>query len=192
VGVLLRGQRRAACSHVALLLHLRARTSPPRTACCGRQAARSNFSYLPALASQPGPKTASGAHKPPPRTPLLRVCPSKPAPSSPAHHPVLPQGLSHYLEHMLFMGSAKYPDEHEYDEFLAAHGGSSNAFTELVRGARRAPGCVRAPWWWWWRWVVLAAAASVCGCLCLWLTRALGACPACTVDARIAACGDAT
>lgn len=30
------------------------------------------------------------------------------------------------------MGSEKYPDENEYDAFLAKHGGSSNAFTELV------------------------------------------------------------
>lgn len=43
------------------------------------------------------------------------------------------QGLSHYLEHMLFMGSEKYPDENEYDSFLTKNGGSSNAFTELVR-----------------------------------------------------------
>lgn len=43
------------------------------------------------------------------------------------------QGLSHYLEHMLFMGSAKYPNENEYDDYLTKHGGSSNAFTELVR-----------------------------------------------------------
>jgi Zn-dependent M16 (insulinase) family peptidase len=45
------------------------------------------------------------------------------------------QGLSHYLEHMLFMGSDKYPDENEYDSFLSKHGGSSNAFTELVSAA---------------------------------------------------------
>lgn len=42
---------------------------------------------------------------------------------------ILP-GLSHYLEHMLFMGSQKYPDENEYDAFLSAHSGSSNACTE--------------------------------------------------------------
>ncbi|KAK9808961.1 hypothetical protein WJX72_007074 [[Myrmecia] bisecta] len=41
------------------------------------------------------------------------------------------QGLSHYLEHMLFMGSEKYPDENEYDSFLTNHGGASNAFTEM-------------------------------------------------------------
>lgn len=40
------------------------------------------------------------------------------------------QGLAHFLEHMLFMGSKKYPIENEYDSFLTDHGGSSNAFTE--------------------------------------------------------------
>eukprot|EP00878_Enallax_costatus_P039143 GHUV01044684.1.p1 GENE.GHUV01044684.1~~GHUV01044684.1.p1 ORF type:complete len:210 (+),score=62.21 GHUV01044684.1:129-758(+) len=40
-------------------------------------------------------------------------------------------GLSHYLEHMLFMGSEKFPDENEYDSYLTKHGGASNAFTEL-------------------------------------------------------------
>jgi hypothetical protein len=49
------------------------------------------------------------------------------------------QGLSHYLEHMLFMGSEAFPDENEYDAFLSKHGGSSNAYTELV-GARWAVG----------------------------------------------------
>jgi nardilysin len=40
------------------------------------------------------------------------------------------QGLAHFLEHMLFMGSSKFPDENEYDTFLSKHGGGSNAFTE--------------------------------------------------------------
>ncbi|KAG1662577.1 hypothetical protein FOA52_003956 [Chlamydomonas sp. UWO 241] len=40
-------------------------------------------------------------------------------------------GLSHYLEHMLFMGSVKYPSENDYDEFISEKGGSSNAYTEL-------------------------------------------------------------
>jgi len=40
------------------------------------------------------------------------------------------QGLSHFLEHMLFMGSEKFPDENEYDAFITSHGGFSNAFTE--------------------------------------------------------------
>lgn len=40
------------------------------------------------------------------------------------------QGMAHFCEHMLFMGSARYPGENEYDSFLASNGGSSNAFTE--------------------------------------------------------------
>jgi secreted Zn-dependent insulinase-like peptidase len=28
--------------------------------------------------------------------------------------PTTAQGLAHYLEHMLFMGTAKYPDENDY------------------------------------------------------------------------------
>ncbi|OQR96462.1 insulin-degrading-like enzyme, metalloprotease family M16A [Achlya hypogyna] len=38
-------------------------------------------------------------------------------------------GLAHFLEHMLFMGTEKYPDENSYSQFLSAHGGSSNAYT---------------------------------------------------------------
>mgnify|MGYP005846471437 CR=1 FL=1 len=38
-------------------------------------------------------------------------------------------GLAHFLEHMLFMGTEKYPDENHYGKFLNNHGGSSNAFT---------------------------------------------------------------
>jgi insulysin len=38
-------------------------------------------------------------------------------------------GLAHFLEHMLFMGTKKYPDENYYSEFLAKGGGSSNAYT---------------------------------------------------------------
>lgn len=44
--------------------------------------------------------------------------------------PTLP-GMAHFLEHMLFIGTKKYPDENAYDSFLNAHGGSSNAFTDL-------------------------------------------------------------
>eukprot|EP01083_Nonionella_stella_P042516 114815_1 len=38
-------------------------------------------------------------------------------------------GLAHFLEHMLFLGSAKYPKEGEYKQFLKDHGGKSNAST---------------------------------------------------------------
>ena len=40
-------------------------------------------------------------------------------------------GLAHFLEHMLFMGTTKYPDENDYQAYLSQHGGSSNAFTDL-------------------------------------------------------------
>ena len=39
------------------------------------------------------------------------------------------EGLAHFLEHLLFMGTEKYPDEAEYDNFLNTHGGYSNAHT---------------------------------------------------------------
>ncbi|KAK9862426.1 hypothetical protein WJX84_001898 [Apatococcus fuscideae] len=45
--------------------------------------------------------------------------------------PLFMQGMSHYLEHMLFMGSEKFPDENEYDSYLASKGGGANAFTEM-------------------------------------------------------------
>jgi hypothetical protein len=108
------------------------------------------------------------------------------------------QGLSHYLEHMLFMGSQQFPDENEYDSFLTKHGGSSNAFTELVRVAMaktrsrhysrtvalpfldRKPfqlflgrmHCVGGPW----RHILDSSHPTVarcpdllCSCLCMWL-----------------------
>jgi hypothetical protein len=40
-------------------------------------------------------------------------------------------GLAHFLEHMLFMGTEKYPDENAYSAFLSDHGGSSNAYTSM-------------------------------------------------------------
>ena len=39
-------------------------------------------------------------------------------------------GVSHFLEHMLFMGSRDFPNENEYDAFLSKNGGSSNAYTD--------------------------------------------------------------
>ncbi|KAJ2611518.1 metalloprotease [Coemansia sp. RSA 1365] len=38
-------------------------------------------------------------------------------------------GLAHLLEHMLLMGSAKYPGDGSFREFISNHSGSSNAFT---------------------------------------------------------------
>ncbi|XP_044277422.1 nardilysin-like [Varanus komodoensis] len=42
-------------------------------------------------------------------------------------------GLAHFLEHMVFMGSKKYPDENGFDTFLKKHGGSDNASTDAER-----------------------------------------------------------
>ncbi|XP_044172178.1 nardilysin-like isoform X3 [Acropora millepora] len=42
-------------------------------------------------------------------------------------------GLAHFLEHMVFMGSEKYPDENEFDVFIKKHGGSDNACTDCER-----------------------------------------------------------
>jgi len=39
------------------------------------------------------------------------------------------QGLSHFLEHMLFMGSAKYPDVDAFMNMINVSGGMTNAFT---------------------------------------------------------------
>lgn len=38
-------------------------------------------------------------------------------------------GLAHFLEHMLFLGTEKYPDVDEYSEYLATNQGYSNAYT---------------------------------------------------------------
>mmetsp|Transcript_20206 Transcript_20206/g.22711 ORF Transcript_20206/g.22711 Transcript_20206/m.22711 type:complete len:1237 (-) Transcript_20206:127-3837(-) len=40
------------------------------------------------------------------------------------------QGMAHFLEHLLFMGSEKYPEENSYDAFMSKHGGNDNAYTE--------------------------------------------------------------
>jgi len=39
------------------------------------------------------------------------------------------QGLAHFLEHMLFLGTEPFPEAGEYQEFISKHGGSHNAFT---------------------------------------------------------------
>lgn len=38
-------------------------------------------------------------------------------------------GLAHFLEHMLFTGTTKYPKEGEYHEFIQQNGGRANAYT---------------------------------------------------------------
>jgi nardilysin len=44
--------------------------------------------------------------------------------------PVEVQGLFHFLEHMIFMGSEKFPKENDYDQFISNNGGFNNAHTE--------------------------------------------------------------
>ncbi|EIE83827.1 hypothetical protein G6F46_002708 [Rhizopus delemar] len=39
------------------------------------------------------------------------------------------QGLAHFCEHLLFMGTEKYPKENDYNQYLSEHSGFSNAFT---------------------------------------------------------------
>jgi len=45
--------------------------------------------------------------------------------------PVSRPGLAHFHEHMLFLGTEKYPSEQDYESFLNQHGGSSNAYTDM-------------------------------------------------------------
>lgn len=40
------------------------------------------------------------------------------------------QGLAHFVEHMVFMGSEKFPKENEFDSFIKKKGGSDNASTD--------------------------------------------------------------
>ncbi|MGJ8662704.1 MAG: insulinase family protein [Marinicella sp.] len=47
------------------------------------------------------------------------------------HAPKDRTGLLHFLEHMLFLGTEKYPKAGEYNEYLKKNGGSSNAYTSL-------------------------------------------------------------
>ena len=46
--------------------------------------------------------------------------------------PMTQQGMAHYLEHLLFLGTDKYPEANQYKEFLTENGGVSNASTWLT------------------------------------------------------------
>ncbi|KAG5188021.1 Metalloenzyme, LuxS/M16 peptidase-like protein [Tribonema minus] len=48
-----------------------------------------------------------------------------------ASDPDLMPGLAHFCEHMLFLGTGKYPTENAYKSYLAKHGGRSNASTSM-------------------------------------------------------------
>ena len=41
------------------------------------------------------------------------------------------QGLAHFVEHMLFLGTKKYPEADAFMQFIKAEGGRSNAFTTI-------------------------------------------------------------
>jgi insulysin len=38
-------------------------------------------------------------------------------------------GIAHFLEHLLFMGNEKYPENNQYHEYIISNGGTDNAFT---------------------------------------------------------------
>ena len=42
-------------------------------------------------------------------------------------------GIAHFLEHMLFMGNAAYPEEFEYMQYITDNGGKVNAYTATER-----------------------------------------------------------
>ena len=46
-----------------------------------------------------------------------------------AHDPEDQMGLAHYLEHMLFLGTEKYPEPDGFMKYTQANGGMTNAFT---------------------------------------------------------------
>uniref|UniRef100_A0A0B7KQI2 Peptidase M16 N-terminal domain-containing protein n=1 Tax=Bionectria ochroleuca TaxID=29856 RepID=A0A0B7KQI2_BIOOC len=39
-------------------------------------------------------------------------------------------GMAHAVEHLLFMGTKKFPAENDYDQYLSSNSGSSNAYTD--------------------------------------------------------------
>ncbi len=45
------------------------------------------------------------------------------------HDPIDRDDLAHFLEHMLILGTKKYPEADEYQAFISDNGGSHNAFT---------------------------------------------------------------
>ncbi|KAG5357151.1 Insulin-degrading enzyme [Yarrowia sp. C11] len=40
-------------------------------------------------------------------------------------------GLAHFCEHLMFLGTKKYPRENEYKQFILTNSGASNAFTSM-------------------------------------------------------------
>lgn len=46
-----------------------------------------------------------------------------------AQDPDATPGLAHFLEHMLFLGTDRYPEADSYQQYISQHGGNHNAFT---------------------------------------------------------------
>jgi len=46
--------------------------------------------------------------------------------------PVERPGLAHFLEHMLFLGTKKYPNQSEYSQYISSNSGSNNAYTAYL------------------------------------------------------------
>jgi len=46
------------------------------------------------------------------------------------HNPEQLPGLAHFCEHMLFLGSEKYPEPNSFNNFMNAHAASHNAYTD--------------------------------------------------------------
>ena len=48
-----------------------------------------------------------------------------------SHDPINREGLAHFLEHMLFLGTDRYPEPDEYQAFISQNGGQHNAYTSF-------------------------------------------------------------
>lgn len=71
--------------------------------------------------------TAVLVHDPQSKTTSAAATVNAGASSDPRHL----SGLAHFCEHMVFLGSQKYPGENQYKSYLAQHGGRSNASTSM-------------------------------------------------------------
>jgi nardilysin len=100
---------------------------PKRVLCPSLQLSQSpRFARVPTLTIRPAARVSSQAAQ----LPTKRAAAAMVVNIGSFSDPPEAEGLAHFLEHMLFMGSEKYPDENEYDSYLTAHGGCCNAFTE--------------------------------------------------------------
>ena len=55
------------------------------------------------------------------------------------------QGLAHFLEHMLFLGSKKYPGENQFEKFLNENGRQLIGWDEILEGGL-APSATVQSW----------------------------------------------